>query len=38
MKKLPLERMVLLDLASNPTPLQAHARDFLLVIFLRHLA
>lgn len=38
MQKLALERIVLFDLEGRATSLQEHARDFLLLIFLRHLA
>jgi hypothetical protein len=38
MKTLPLEHIFLLDLEGKQTHLQEHTRDFLLLIFLRHLA
>ncbi len=38
METIPLDRVSLLDLEGKVTSLKVHARDLLLVIFLRHLA
>lgn len=38
MTKVPLQGIVLLDLQGKETRLTEHAREFLLLIFLRHLA
>jgi hypothetical protein len=38
METIAIDQLPLLDLQGNPTLLSAHFREYLLVIFLRHLA
>jgi hypothetical protein len=38
METIAIDRLPLLDLQGNPTLLTAHFNEYMLVIFLRHLA
>jgi hypothetical protein len=38
METIAIDQLPLFDLQGNPTSLSAHFREYLLVIFLRHLA